>query len=156
MLLGVVGIAAGQGADGRFHLDLDELLVIVHVEDGLGGIDHLPDDHGSYLDRVAVFVVDLEDFRIEVAYPQADRAARCEGVGPPEAVIADRAGVLTKEDEHLGLVWLDGEKTRHGYDSQREDQDAPDQCRPVLAAADGAGKYPYFPGREDHERQHDD
>ena len=60
MLEIVIGIARADGADRGFDLDADELLVIVDVEQRLGGVDHAPHDLRRDLDRVAAQVVDLD------------------------------------------------------------------------------------------------
>jgi hypothetical protein len=60
-------------ANGRLGLYLDEVVVVLHVEDRLGRVDHPPDHHSSNLDRVAHGVVDLEGVGVEVLDPHRDR-----------------------------------------------------------------------------------
>src|SRR5690606_3486159 len=84
VLVLVVGIAAGHGADGGFGLDVHEALVVVDVVDGLGRIHDPPDHHRGDLDRAAVQLVDLELARLEVAHAQADLAGGVEGVVPAQ------------------------------------------------------------------------
>ena len=72
--VGVVGIRGGQRAHRAFALHVDVVFVVVDVEDGFGGLDHAPDDHGGDLDRVAVLVVDLELAAFEIAHAQRDAA----------------------------------------------------------------------------------
>ena len=155
VFLGVVGVAAGQGADGRFHLDLHELFVVVHVEDRAGGIHHLPDHHGADLDRVAVLVVDLEDLGVEVTHPQAHLAAAGQGVGPPKAVFRDAADVAPEEDQHLGLIGLDREEAGRQQQEQEAGNQAPGQRAPARLACGRGEKEPGFPGAKERQRQND-
>ena len=68
----VVGVGAGEVADGRFALDDDVVLVVVDFEGGVEGVFDLPDDDGGDLDRVAGLVVDLDPLAVEVPGPQRD------------------------------------------------------------------------------------
>ena len=63
----VVGIDARYVTERRFGLRCHELLVVVHVEEGLGGIGHVPNDHVGDFDGVAHLVVDLQDVAVERA-----------------------------------------------------------------------------------------
>ena len=54
-------------ADGRFALDVDVGVVIVHVETGLERVLNAPDHDGRDFDRVAAFVVDFELVAVEVS-----------------------------------------------------------------------------------------
>ncbi len=67
MLALIIGVRGGQVADGGFALNGYELLVIIDIEHGFGGIFHAPDDDGRNLNRVAALVVDLEFIAIHVA-----------------------------------------------------------------------------------------
>ena len=66
----VVGVARGEVPQRRFALHLHVVVVVVHLEDGFGRVDDLPDDDGGDLDRVAFVVVDLEPRALEVAHAQ--------------------------------------------------------------------------------------
>ena len=50
----VVRIALRHLAQRGFGLDLHEVFVVVDAEHGFGRVDHLPDDDGGDLDRIAV------------------------------------------------------------------------------------------------------
>ncbi len=67
MLSVIIGVRGGQMADGGFALNGYELLVIIDIEHGFGGIFHAPDDDGRDFNRVAPLIVDLEFFAIHVA-----------------------------------------------------------------------------------------
>ena len=82
----VVGVARGGLAQRRLGLDVDEVLVVVDLEHGFGGVHHLPHHHGADFDRAAVQVVDLELAAFEVAHAQADLLGRIEGVVPAQAL----------------------------------------------------------------------
>ena len=60
LVVRVVGVARRQVAQRRLALDLDVVVVVVHFEDRLGGIDDAPHDDRGDLDRVAVVVVHLQ------------------------------------------------------------------------------------------------
>ena len=101
----------------------------------------MPDDDRGDLHGVAGAVVDLELLSVQGARPQRDlvarqaRAARLaarplatggavcvERVGPEEADLAGRAPVAAEEDEHAGLVGLQGEVTKGGQGCQHEER----------------------------------
>jgi hypothetical protein len=68
--MAVVRIAGGHLAQRGFRLHVHEILVVIDLEHGLGGVVHLPDHHGGDLDRRALQVVDLELAGFEVAHAQ--------------------------------------------------------------------------------------
>ena len=67
LLVRVVRVRRGQVAERGLALDVDEVLVVVHLEQRLGRVHDPPDDDRRDLDRVAVVVVDLELGALEVA-----------------------------------------------------------------------------------------
>ena len=71
----VVRVTGRQVAHGRFALHMQEVLVVVHPEHGLGRIDDAPDDDGGDLDRIAVLVVDLQLAALEIPDSAATRGA---------------------------------------------------------------------------------
>ena len=71
----VVGIAGGEVAQRRLALHVDVVVVVVDLEQRLGGVDDAPDDDRGDLDRVAFEVVDLEARALEVADAQRDALA---------------------------------------------------------------------------------
>ena len=79
--------------DGRLGLDLDELLVVLDVEDGLRRVDDAPDDDRRDLDGIADRIVDLEDLAVEVLDAQRDDAAKGEWPRPRESAGVDGAEV---------------------------------------------------------------
>ena len=85
LVVRVVGVAGRQVAQRRLGLHLDVVVVVVHLEDRLGGVDDPPDDDRGDLDRVAVVVVDLEVRALEVADAQRDPLLGVERVGPAQA-----------------------------------------------------------------------
>ena len=80
----VVGVAGGEVAQRRLALDVDVVLVVVHLEHGFGRVDDPPHDDGGDLDRVAIVVVDLEVRALEVADPQRDLRFCVERIGPAQ------------------------------------------------------------------------
>ena len=80
----VVRVARGQRAHRRLALHPHVVLVVVHLEHRLGGVDDLPHHDRRDLDRVAVGVVHLELRGLEVPHPERDLLLRDERVDPPE------------------------------------------------------------------------
>ena len=62
VLCAVVGMRLGEVAQRRLALHGDEVLVVLDLEQGLGGVDHAPDHDRRDLDRVALAIVDLRRF----------------------------------------------------------------------------------------------
>ena len=106
----VVRVAGGEVAQRRLALDVDEVLVVVHLEAGFGRLDDAPDDHRGNLDRVPLDVVHLQAAALEVPDAQGDPALRVEGVGPAEALHLDRAHVAAEQLQDLGFVGVDDEQ----------------------------------------------
>jgi len=48
----VVGVARGEVPDRRLALDVDEVLVVVHLEAGFSGLNHPPDHNRCDLDGI--------------------------------------------------------------------------------------------------------
>lgn len=124
----VIGVGGGEVADGGFALDTDIALVVLDVEEGLGGIADAPDDDGGDFDRVAALIVDLEFFAVEVAGAEGDFLFGVEGVGPVEAAGADGTVVGAEEDEDGGFVGLEGEVTGEGDEGEEDEGDAGDEA----------------------------
>ena len=119
----VVGIAAGDVTNGGFGLDRDELLEVVDVEDGAGGVLDLPHDDRGDLDGVAVRVVDLRLAGLEVADPGRDPAAGVERVHPAQSRFPECARVGAAEQlQHARLVRFDQHETGEGG-AREHDQD---------------------------------
>ena len=116
--------------EGRFGLHGHEVVVVLDGVGRLGRVDHLPDDDGGDLDRIAVGVVDLQMVRLEVAHPQADGPAHGEGEHAPEARLGDGADVAAEELDDRGLPgWDDDQRRRHQCE---HDDGQPDDARVVL------------------------
>ena len=133
------GVAVGEVAERRFALHDDELLVVVDVEHGPGGVGHAPDDDRGDLDRVAARVVDLDPLALEVPDPQRDRLAPedRERVHPPETGIGDGPGVATEQDQHPRLVRLHDHEPRAGERAREQHHDAHGLQRGAAAPAEG-------------------
>jgi hypothetical protein len=101
---------------------VDEVLVVVDVEERLGGVDDLPDDDAGDLDRIALAVVDLELLALEVADALRDALLHREGIHPAQPGVADGADVAAEERDDARLVRLHGEEARQDQQSgqQRE------------------------------------
>ena len=115
--------------DGRLGLDLDELLVVLDVEDGLRRVDDAPDDDRRDLDRVADRVVDLEDLAVEVLDAQRDDAAQGEWPRPGESAGVDGPEVRAQEGNDRRLVRLDDDETGR-RDPGGDGDDSPAKSRP--------------------------
>ena len=107
----VVGIAGHHVAKRRLALHMDVVLVIIHLEDGFGGVHHPPDHDGGDLDRVAIEVVHLQPGALEV--PDAHRHAplREKRVGKSQSGPACGADLLAEQLQDLGLVRVHHEET---------------------------------------------
>ena len=154
-------------AHGGLALHRDVRLVVVDVEDRLGGVLDAPHDDRGDLDRVAALVVDLELVAVEGAGPQRDlvaretprglrrrarptpetarlarRAGRCRRrVAPVEADLARGAAVVAEQDQHARLVGLEREVAVRGEDRQDERDDAgPDHPGDRVVVACGVGR----------------
>ena len=77
----VVGVDARHVAQRGLYLHGHVAFVVVHVEDGLGGVGDAPHDDGRYLYGVAHLVVDLDALTFMCAGAQRDlghmRASAC-------------------------------------------------------------------------------
>ena len=104
LVVRVVGVQGRQVPHGGLALHVDEVLVVVHVEDGLGGVHDPPHHDRGDVDGVAVVVVHLELRALEVAHAQGDAAAVRERVHPPEALVPQGAQVRADELHDLPLV----------------------------------------------------
>ena len=122
----VVRELRGRGAERRLGLHGEVLLVVLHLEQRLGGLDDLPDDHRADLDGVGVVVVHLELRRLEVAHAQRQPALDEERVGKEETVGFHRADVLAEEHKHLGIVGIHDEEPAQEKEREGEDEDAQD------------------------------
>ena len=150
----VVCVDARHVAQRGLGLHRDVGDVVVHVEERLGGIGHVPHHDGRNLDGVALLVVDLDALAVvgarternlgrdaggRLGCPQpllaglfgsllvgAGRAhlAAVEGVGPVETGFADGADVVSEEEADLGLTRLEGDEPRAHDDAQREQDES--------------------------------
>ena len=102
----VIGIARADGADRGFDLDPDELLVIVDVEQRLGGVDHAPHDLRRHLDRVAAQVVDLDLVGNEVVGADRQFLAHHPRQHPAQPGRAVGALIVAEQGDRRGLVGL--------------------------------------------------
>ena len=164
----VIRVAQRHVPQGGLALDVDEVVVIVDVEERLGRVDHLPDDDGGDLDRVARQVVDLEALALEVPDPERDGPLGEERVDPAEPRFADRAVVVAEELEDLRLVRIDGEEPEQAGDATDPDQRRQEDQRRTLLAdpgdhdqpaehqpAEQAGQHPHARLRGDEDFLHD-
>ena len=53
-LMGIVGVLHGDGAEGGLALDIDVAYVVIHLEEGFGGVADFPDHDGADFDGVAL------------------------------------------------------------------------------------------------------
>ena len=102
----VIGIARADGAHGRLDLDHDESLVIIDVEQGLGGIGHAPDHLGCHLDGVSAQIVDLDLVGDDVVGAHAEFFLAKPWPHPAQAGFAVGALVGTKHRDDGGLIGL--------------------------------------------------
>ena len=107
MLEIVIGIFGADGADRALDLDEDELVVIVDVEQRLGGVGDPPDDVGGDLDRVAAQVVDLEPLGDEVVDAGRDLGPGQPGPAPAQAGGAVGALDSRRTEDRRRLVGLE-------------------------------------------------
>ena len=94
-----------HGAEGRLALHVHEVLVVVDLEHGFGGLDDPPDDDGGDLDRVADVVVDLQFAAFEVADSQRHEAPRRKRIDPAQARSLDRALVASEQLDRPAPCW---------------------------------------------------
>ena len=137
----VVGVHAGDVAKGRLGLHRNEALVVVDVEQGLGGVLDAPDHDGRDLDGVAHLVVYLEGLAVERACARRDlgapvcaQALGVERVGPAQALVTHGAHVLAKQDAGARLARLQREEAvRHqeGRDEERQEYQEVEEVVPV-------------------------
>ena len=78
---GVIGIEAGDIADGGVALDGEVFLKVLHREDGDGRVRDAPDDDGADDDRVAQGVVDLLLLVVQGAGLEGNLLGLAEGDG---------------------------------------------------------------------------
>jgi hypothetical protein len=116
VLVQVVGKARRHLAQRGLGLHVHEVLVIVDVEHGLGGVHHLPHDDRGDLDRVALDVVHLELGRLEVAHPQRHRALGIEGIGVAQPVRARRCRCSCRRTAARRRGWLHDEQAEQQHD----------------------------------------
>ncbi len=107
-------------AHRRLALDRDVLLVVVHLEQGLGRVVDLPHHHRRDLDGVARQVVHLQAVAVEVAGLHGDLALGEEGVGVAQADLAAGALVVARQQQDRGLVGVDDEESRQQEDAQHQ------------------------------------
>ena len=88
----------------------ENILVVVHLEARLGGLDDLPDHDGRDLDRVALDVVDLQLLALEVADTLRNPLLGVERVGPPQPRFFHGAHVASEQLQHLPFVRVHDEQ----------------------------------------------
>ena len=163
MILAVVGMAARQVSQGSLALDGNEILEIIHFEQRLGGIDHLPDHDGGNIDGIAVAVIDLggpsrgpgrflqnlaglalllrgmDRSGLEIPHTQRDLLLREERIDPEETRFQHRALVATEEQKHPGLIGGDGHVAEQGDDRDQKQECTEDHSsdNPTLAVIEG-------------------
>ena len=125
----VVRVVRGQVAQRGLALDVHVVRVVLYLEARLGGVHHLPDDHGGDLDRIAVEVVDLQAVGLEVAHAQRDAAAAGERVDPVPTLFLDRADVAAEQQDDARLVRRDDLVAEQVQERADRAQDAEDQRR---------------------------
>jgi len=185
----VVGVDAGDVAKGGLGLHAHVALVVIHVEDGLGGVAHAPYHDGRDLYGVAHLVVDLQPVTVERAGARGDlgaacvalevcalgallvglhvcthavrresKAARVEGGGPTQALVADGAHVLAEEHADAHLAGLQREEAVGEDHADGQDEPACDHLK------DGEGGRGHtrvvcggqrHDGRDEHEDKYD-
>ena len=102
----VIGIARADGADRGLDLDAHELLVIVDVEQGLGGVDHAPHDLRRHFDRVAAQIVDLDPLGNEIVGAHRQLVAHQPRQDPAQARRAVGPGISAEQGDRRGLIGL--------------------------------------------------
>ena len=121
----VIRIARADGADRRFDLDADELLVVVDVEQGLRRVDHAPHDLRRHLDRVPAQVVDLDLLGNEVVGADRDLLLAHPRPGPPESGDAVGAAIFAEQGDRHGLVRLEHIEAGHHQDENERREEGP-------------------------------
>ena len=114
-----------HGAEGRLALHVHEVLVVVHLEHGLGRLDDPPDDNRGDLDRVADVVVDLQLAALEIADPQRHETPHGERIDPAQARRLDRALVAAEEQDHSRRVGIDDRQAAPADHVEDEQEDEP-------------------------------
>ncbi len=76
LLAMVVGVGAGQVAQGGLALHAHVVLIIIHIEDSLRRVLHFPHHDRPDLDGIAALVVDLEFLAVEIPRAQRNFEAR--------------------------------------------------------------------------------
>ena len=127
----VIGIFGGDRPDRALDLDEDELVVIVDVEQRLGGVGDPPDDVGGDLDRVAAQVVHLEPLRGDVVDPGRDLGPGQPGPAPAQAGGAVGALIVAEQQDRRRLVRL--EQIEAGAHEQDDEQRRGSERRPRRA-----------------------
>ena len=126
---GVVGVARRQVAQRRFALHVDEVVVVVDLEDGLGRVDDPPDHHRGDLDRVALVVVDLQACRSRSCAPAARCASWCR-TGWPSGVRAPSPCPCSRRRAGAPpLVRVDHEQASHQEDPKHHRERETDDLR---------------------------
>ena len=157
LVVRVVRMRRGEIAQRGLGLDVDEVLVVVDLEQRLGGVGDLPDDDRGDLDRVAVVVVHLELGGLEVADADRHLWSLRERIDPSQAVIVHRPVVLAEQHHDACLVGLHGcqsveqiaPEQRHGqHDDEADDAE---QHLPFLDAGEDVDD---VPDDDDDQRDH--
>jgi hypothetical protein len=124
IIMGIIGIAGRQDPHRSLALYVNEVLIVVHIENGLKGLNDPPHHDRGDLDRIAVAIVHLEFAALEIAHPQRQLAPGGQGVNPPEPGRLDRALVDAEQGDHTRFVRVhDGKAGKaDGVDHQDGDQ----------------------------------
>ena len=119
-------------AERRLALHLHVVLVVVHLEHRLRGVDDLPHHDGGDLDRVAVlsFTLSLALSKLRIA--QRDRLLRVERVRPAQPGALRGADVAAEELQHPAFVRVHDEEAGEQEDHQ---DDAADDAEDAMSGA---------------------
>ena len=120
----IIRVALGELAHRRLALQIDILVIVLHVELGLRRIVHLPHHNRSNLDRVAQQVVHLDPIGRQVVRSQGDDEFAGEGVGPVEAGRTHGTAVRTEQHQHTRHVRIHDEVAEQKQERHHEAQAA--------------------------------
>src|SRR4051794_906800 len=119
----VIGVAGGEIAQRRLTLDVDKMLIVVHLKYGFGRIDDLPNHHRGNLNRIAVLIVDFQLTAFEVADSQRYSAASAYGDDPPESLLFERALVRSEQLDHFRLIRIHDGQSEKAKNRRPEDKE---------------------------------
>ena len=110
----VVRVHARHVAQRGLRLGGDELLVVVDVEQRLGGVLHVPHHDVGDLDGVAHLVVDLQDLAVQRAGADRDLGGQAgrrlgsglDGLGERQPALADALATASSAAELVPMLRL--------------------------------------------------